>query len=361
MRGVLAGLTVAVLCLTACGKGNFFASTPVASAGQGAPVSGYALYHAYGDSITAGVGVANQSFVYAALAAAYNSIPFADYALGGDEACDVPTRQIFPANDQPSLAIPGLYSLLIGTNDVDVRGTGAGEATYTLCHQAAVSWLATPLETRVLATSSTVTVQGVSHLDTQNNFNAVTTDALGASITFPFTRAFASPLYLWYRIEDYNPGAFTCSLDGATVAALQTAPSPPIQTPNGSGFSVGVYRLPSVAAGTHALRCTQTGAGTSGMALLGIGWPPAVGTRSRPRLLVGLLPLQAYGDHASTLAAYDADIRGTVALFAGDGLDVVLFDAAAYMTGTSADMADSLHPNAVGQQEIFRAFQQALR
>ncbi len=357
MRGRFALLTLVALGLTACNAGDFPGKKETSTV---PPVTGYALYHAYGDSITAGVGVASPSLVYAALAADYNSVNLSDYAIGGDESCDVPTRQIFANSDSPTLATPGLYSLLIGTNDVDVRGTGAGELTYNLCDQAAISWLATPLEMKLLATSSQVTVTGASHLETLDNFNALTTDALGATITFPFTRTAVAPLYLWYRITDNTSFTFTCALDGSTVTTLAGFTSPAILTPNSTTTSVGVYRLASVPVGTHSLQCTQDDAGSSGMGLIAIAGPPPAGTLQRPRLLVGLLPLQLNGSRSSLLAVYDADIRGNVAIFAGDGLDVELFDAAAYMTGTSADMSDLLHPNAVGHQEIFKAFQLSL-
>ena len=343
--------------ITGCGMGNFTASVPATSI---PPVTGYALYHAYGDSITAGVGVSNVSFVYASLAASYNHLTLTDYAISGDQACDVPTRQIFANADSPALASAGLYSLLIGTNDATFRGAGANETTFNLCDQAAISWLATPLESKLLATAGSVQVSGASHLETQDNFNAVTTDALGATITFPFTRSVAAPVYLWYRITDNNPYSFTCGFDGGAETTFNNAPAPAIQTYNNTTTSVGVYRFGAVAAGSHSLRCTQRSAGTFGMGLIAIGGPPAAGTAMRPRLLVGLLSPQLNGAHSTDITAYDADIRSNVALFAGDGLDVELFDASKYMTGTTADLFDLVHPNVLGQQEIFQAFEQVL-
>ena len=349
-----------LLCLTACGKGDFFGAPPVAQPALSPAVPGYSLYHAYGDSITAGYGLSDPGLVYASLAAAYNSVALSDNAISGDESCDVTTRQIFPDADSPALTSNGLYSLLIGTNDADIRGPGAGELTFNLCDQADLSWLATPLEYKVLATSSAVVVAGASHVETVDNFNAVTTDGLGASVTFPFTRTFAAAVYLWYRIDDSNTGTFTCSVDGTPFAMLQVAPVTAIRTQNGTRTSVAVLRMPLVAAGAHALSCTQTSAGPNGMGLIAIGGPPPAGTLKRPRLLAGLLPLQLNTGREAILAAYDADIRSNVALFAGDGLDIELFDAAAYMTGTTSDLSDALHPNALGNQEIFKAFQQVL-
>ncbi len=356
MRRLPALCLISIIAATGCSAGNFDAPAPTSNV---APVSGYALYHAYGDSITAGVGVPNVSFVYASLAGVYNTVPLSDYAISGDQSCDVPTRQIFAHADSPALTSSGLYSLLIGTNDVDARGTG-GQDIFNLCDQAAISWLATPAESKLLATDSSVVVSGASHLDTLDNFNAVTTDASGASITFAFTRTAAVPVYLWYRITDGNPGAFSCTLDAAAPVTLVNAPMEAIQTQNHTATSAGVYRFAAVPAGAHALRCVQLTAGASGMGLIALGGPPPAGTAKLPRLLVGLLPPQLNGSRAAETAAYDGYIRGNVALFAGDGLDVELFDAGAYMTGTTNDMYDLLHPNAVGQQEIFQAFEHTL-
>ncbi len=357
MRVGFAAIFALALLLAGCSSSDFFNSAPAASYTLAPAVTGYSLYHAYGDSITAGVGVSDPSMVYAALAAPYNSVPLSNYAISGEESCDVASLQIFTHTDAPALASNGLYSMLIGTNDVDVRGAGAGEATFNLCHQAALSWLATPQEYKLLATSAPVTVTGASHLETIYNFNAVTTDAQGASITFPFTRTAAAPVYLWYRITDGLTNTFTCMLDGVTLPAVADAPSPAILTQNGNNTAMGVLRIGAIPAGTHNLRCTQNGAGQSGMGLIAIGGPPPSGTLRRPRLLAGLLPPQVATGREATLAAYDADIRANVALFAGDGLDIELFNAAAYMSGTSADFSDALHPNALGQQEIFGAFQ----
>ncbi len=359
MRLGRAAISALALVFTGCSSSDF-SDSKAAPYTLTPAVTGYSLYHAYGDSITAGVGVSDPNMAYPGLAAAYDSVPLSNYAISGDEACDVATLQIFPHSDSPALATNGLYSLLIGTNDVDVRGTGVGEATFNLCHGAVLSWLATPQEDKLLATSPSVTVTGASHLDGLANYNAVTTDAQGASIIFPFTRATAAPVYLWYRITDGYTNTFTCTLDGSVVATLADAPTPAILTQNGNNTAMGVLRVAAVPAGSHSLRCVQTGTGPAGMGLIAMGGPPPAGTVKRPRLLAGLLPPQVGTGRSATIAAYDADIKANVALYAGDGLDIELFNAAAYMSGTTADFSDSLHPNALGYQEIFGALQLAL-
>lgn len=318
----------------------------------------YSSYQAFGDSNTAGYGLANLDDRYASLTAVFNSLPLEDRARNGDMACDLPTWQIFANAVSPRLTDRAFFTVLIGTNDVDFRGPGAYEATYTLCHRAALSWLLTPLEDKLLATAATAT--GPSHLETQNGFNAITTDAPGSTVAFTFVRPRASALYLWFRISDGNPGHFACALDGTSMGVVASAAETTILTHNSTAGSVALLRVPLVAAGAHTLACSQLDGSQSGMGLIGIGWPSAPGTAGVPRLLAGLLPKQLNGAHSAEIAIYNQDIRDTVALLASDGLHVSLFDSAANMTGTAVDMYDALHPNPLGHQEVFRALQAAL-
>ncbi len=50
--------------------------------------------------------------------------------------------------------------------------------------------------------------------------------------------------------------------------------------------------------------------------------------------------------------SYIQDIRNDVALLAADGLDVRLFDTRKFMLATSAEMSNSVHPNALGDQKL---------
>ena len=105
------------------------------------------FYHAYGDSITYGYTLADPSTqAYPALLARSTGLPLENYAIGGDQACDVPTRQIFPHVDNPSIAAKGLYSILISTNDIQVKGAGDYETVFKLCLDASIAWLALPTE-----------------------------------------------------------------------------------------------------------------------------------------------------------------------------------------------------------------------
>ncbi len=319
-----------------------------------------AQYRAYGDSITFGATLRDPAAqAYPALIAADESVSFANNALVGDEACDVPTRQIFPNRDSPTLAGHPTYTLLIGTNDVDVKGTGRYEAIYVLCHQAAISWLGVPAEYKVLADSSEVTSTGPGAIDSSNNWNAWTTAGQGSTVSFAITVTSPGPIYAWPRIDDYNPATFTYSLDGIVLGAATTQTTPRISTQNGSTNSLGFLRLSQVPTGAHVVTFTQTSTGVNGVSVVGIGSPVGPITNRLPTVLVGTIPFQLHGGAVGACTSSDApcleyikDIEADVSLFSADGLDVRLFDTRKYMIGAATEMNDSLHPNVLGQIEL---------
>jgi lysophospholipase L1-like esterase len=104
------------------------------------------------------------------------------------------------------------------------------------------------------------------------------------------------------------------------------------------------------------------------MGIFAVGTLPPRGTPNLPRVLAGMLPLQLQGatgypcsQTQAPCIEYDADITANVDQLVADGLYLQLFDSARYMTGTSADMADDVHLNALGHQEVFRAIQDVLQ
>jgi hypothetical protein len=319
-----------------------------------------AQYRAYGDSITFGVTLRDPATqAYPVLVATDENVTFAKNALGGDQACDVPTRQIFPNGDSPTLATHPTYTLLIGTNDVDVKGTGPYEAVYVLCHQATISWLGVPAEYKVLANTSEMTTTGFGAIDSSNNWNAWTTEAQGSTVSFTIAMANPGPIYAWPRIDDDNPATYTYSLDGVVLGAATTQTTPRISTQNGSTNSLGFLRLSQVPAGIHVVTFTQTSAGVNGVSVVGIGTPAGPVINRLPTVLVGTIPFQLHGGSVGACTSSDApcleyikDIEADVTLFSADGLDIRLFDTRKYMFGTAAEMDDSLHPNVLGQIEL---------
>ena len=315
-------------------------------------------YHAYGASITYGATLSDPATqAYPALVAAYAQVPFKNYASSGDQACDVPPRQIFANKDSPSLATHMEYSVLIGSNDVDTKGIGAYESVFTLCYQATLSWLAVPAEYKILANDSRVTTLGAGAIDSSNNWNAWTTAGQGSSISFPITLTRSGPIYAWPRIDDNNPATFTYSLDGAVLGTASTQTHPSISTQKGTTNSLGFLRLPPVSPGKHLVTFTQTSVGINGVSVVGIGAPAGPTTNRLPTVLAGTIPYQFNTGQCTASSdepclQYTQDIEADEKLFSADGLDVRLFDTREYMFGTAAEMNDPLHPNVLGQIEL---------
>jgi len=332
------------------------------------PASPVTAYHAYGDSITAGYTLVSPAFFdYPSLIAQDRQLTLDNYAIPGDQVCDVPTLQIFPNNDNPTAGAFPLYTLLIGTNDMDLRGVDDYMVpVFNVCQQASIAWLALPADLKVLATaagivSSGVITSGSGSIDTAHNWNGWETSTLNASISLPISLYASGPIYAWVRIADNDPGAFTYAVDGIVLGAMNTATNPYISTQAGTHESIGFLRLPGIAAGSHTVTFTQTSA-TGTMEVVAIGAPPAV-QRSLPMVLVGDTPNQeaVQGDtcvvYPATCLAYPLDIQANVALFAGDGLDVIYAENHTYMFATPSEMDDALHPNTVGHSELRNAFE----
>ena len=349
-----------VLVISACIFGCGSAVRTVSVPAQPEPAAPN-RYHAYGDSITYGATLATVGEAYPYLIAGDRSLTVTDYAIVGDEACDIPTRQIFPAADDPVADYP-LYTLMIGTNDADVKGPGAYEAVFNECYQASLAWLAVPARSKVLASSSSVTTSGPGSVDPAS-MNAWHTTAAGASISFPIRLTSKSAVYLWPRIVDGDAGTFTYAIDGVVLGTLSTSTSPAIATRNGSTSSLGFLRIAGVATGDHRLKFTQTSL-TGSMQIVAVGVPPLA--QAVPVVLVGEVPLQEAGTkspctyRASICDAFTADIKANVALFKGDGLDVRFAENHTFMLGTPTEMNDELHPNVLGQSELRHAFEALL-
>lgn len=318
-----------------------------------------AQYRAYGDSITAGARLSGSEKPYPAFVAEYEAVSYANNAIAGDEACDVPTRQVFPNEDFPTLATHPIYTLLIGTNDAAVKGIGPYEAVFMLCHKAAISWLAIPSEYKVLATGSGVTTTGKGTIDSSNNWNAWTTGEQGSAVRFTITTNQFGPIYAWPRIIDGSSGTYSYSIDGLAVGSASTETTSNIATRNGSSNSLGFLRLPPVAAGTHVVTFTQTSVGENGVSVVGIGTPTKRTGDVLPTVLVGTIPYQEPGSGCNSSGGfcgkYIKDIEADVDLLSNDGLNVRLFDTRKFMFGSPPEMNDFVHPNEIGQFELSHA------
>lgn len=315
-------------------------------------------YHAYGASITYGYSLSDPATqAYPALVAAHEQVSFVNYGSPGDQACDLPKRQIFANKDNPTLATHMEYSVLVGTNDVIFKGTGAYESVFLVCHQAILSWLAIPAEYKTLANDTRVTTSGAGAINSPNNWNAWTTAGQGSSISFPITLTRKGPIYAWPIISDNNPATYTYSLDGAVLGTAGTQTHPSISTLKGTTDSLGFLRMGPVLPGKHLVTFTQTSIGANGVSVVGIGTPAGPSTNMMPTVLAGTITYQFNTGQCNPTSEepclqYNQDIEANEKLFSADGLDVRLFDTRKYMFATAAEMNDALHPNVLGQIEL---------
>jgi len=324
-------------------------------------------YQAFGDFITEGAMLTDPARqAYPSLVAGDEKVSFTNHANTGDQACDIAPRQIFAPGVQLAQSPQTTYTVLIGTNDVDVRGPGAYEPIFTQCHLAALAWLALPSVGKTLAGDTGFSATGPGAVDVTSGWSAWTTQGQGATVSFTITTSQPGAIYAWPVADDGSAATYTYALDGATIGSAEAKLSVNIATQNGTTRSLGFLRFANVPAGKHTVTFTQTNAGKDGVSVAAIGSPAAAAGTQLPQILAGTVPRQqqtgANTGCQSTDApclAYNADIATNVAQLAADGLNVNLFDTRKYLQGTAADMSDAVHPNAQGQKELSQAVTEA--
>lgn len=330
---------------------------------------------AEGDSITTGYLVA-PSTMFASLLASDENSTLTDRAVAGQQACDLANTQTIKSDLSTIDRNSAIYTLLIGTNDASVKGTGAYEPVFQGCHKAAIAWN---------AVGDKVAANSVNCIDT-GTWAAFTGYALVGefSTTNGSTKSctintFGAPLYAWYYQQDGNGGAFTYAVDGGTAVPLTTATAPAIATQNGGIYGWGLIRVTGLTAGSHTIKFTVTSAtnASNGVAISALGTPPPAGAYGFPRVYVGGVPRQQGDANSAITAQYNADVLADVSLLAGDGLGVYFVNVRNYLCasvsgglcynsfgmpdmqpiGTTGD--GGLHPNAVGHNDLKQAWEAA--
>ncbi len=322
-------------------------------------------YQALGDSITVGLFLADHLNGYPQLFAAANGfLYYSNLAASGAVACDTFTQGILPYHAGATQDAAPLYSLLIGSNDMDISGVPLGEPNYQACHQADLAWLGIPREYKILAGDPGATILSgpwslpPSTLDSTYGtlYNASGSGAASFAVT-----SNGGPLYLWYLIGDHLTGAFTVSVDGTpTGTTYSTHPAAPISSRNNpDSAGIALLRLPT-AAGPHILR-VDIASGTVG--ILGAATPPSPGSASvHPTVFSADVPNQNSSQAFATpdmIQQYSTDALADLALLKADGLDLRPFPTHAFLTGDPAEFVDYVHPNVLGHQRLFAALQTA--
>lgn len=346
-------------------------AVPISNGGTGSATgSGYLLHQVnnsgsqtlrtYGDSITAGTGATPSTQAYAFLLGNDSAAFLTDFGISGYYACDVASGEVF--NNVAGLtgnSRNALTTLMVGTNDANFKGVGSYETNvYKPCHQATISWLTVPPESKVLGQSAGCAQAGTWAADTNFASGAAEMSTTnGSTLTCSITTT-GAPIYLWYAIADAFAGSFTWKLDSGSTTSVNTFTNPAIASVLNTG--VALVRIPAVSAGAHTVTVTVTSAtgAANVVSIAGIGTPgPALPQwAGLPAAYVGGVIMQQSNANAAATAAYNTDAQSDVALLAGDGLLTYFADVRAYVNSTT-DMFDSLHPNNAGHSLIRDAFE----
>jgi len=341
-----------------------------------------------GDSITYGLYLGSLSSRYGQLMANDYGLANSVYtrAVPGEQACDIWPNQIWPnlSTDSPISTAAYIYTTMPGTNDVGHQGVGAYESIFNACQRAYLSYLAIPDVNKVLAGSANLTVLSGSNstaLDSLYNnstgsggyqINAFKLSVAGTNRAQVTTTG--NPIFVWYAVTDTyrypnspgvstDPGHFSISIDGGTpIGPIATQLPLSDGTDNGMGsfvFPAGPF---PVSAGVHTVDFIWVD-GTVG--IVGVGSPPTQPLYSMPTVAVGTVPNQRIGDGPSSpanIAQYNADVASNVSWISQyTGVDVRLCQNQTFMLGTSAEMANNVHPNELGDVHLAQAYESCLQ
>ena len=287
---------------------------------------------AFGDSITAGYlassvsGTTVLADAYDSLLATSENATLSPDGVSGSQACDVSYSKVAQLVTSTVDNNP-IYTLMIGTNDANVKGTGTYETNvFQPCHKAAISWIAIPNKFSADSTHG-CTASGSWVANVGYTLNGVVSHTNGNTLTCPIT-TYGAPIYFWYTSSDSSPGTFTYAVDGGATTSVSTQSSPLIATSNGGTIGLMVVRIPASGSTTspvtHSIVFTVTSATSSSnlVSIQAVGTPLPQQTWGMPRVFVGGVPKQQANANAATTSAYDADVQADVALLAGDGLGV---------------------------------------
>ena len=318
------------------------------------------LYVAYGDSITHGVGASAPAMTYAQRLAKDAGATLRNLAIPGQLTCNIARLQIFANRVAQTTDGANYVTLMEGTNDANLENPGPFEYNFKQCQRASLSWLAVPRANKAVARDGEACgLEGHWQIPA-SAAEALTSRTKGDRMTCALTST-GKTIYIWYGVEDGNAGTFTYAIDDKPAVSLSTqSPTPlagrAVTDPRG----VFVARVVNVPAGAHRVRFEVTST-TGSVTIWGAGTPPSGGEPNlAPRVFVTGVAHQNADLRGVETAQFDVDARQSAGLLRDDGLDVNFVDVREHVRGTSADMADVLHPNDLGQAQLRNAFAAAI-
>jgi len=343
---------------------------------------------AHGDSITQGY---LSSSSYEGLAGTYLNATVTNDGNPSRSACDLDDQTIFPNGTLAATDTNQIFSLMVGTNDVDLHAstynTDGYSAMFQACHQAAVAWLATT--NKFAANSSNCTDTGswspwITSGNGSSPLNGEYTSTAGATKTCSINTT-GGPIYAWVWISKGATSVGSYSVDSGAetgtwnVTGFAGGPTSKSSVNDTNGWEL--LRIP-VSAGHHSIVFTATTVSNGNSIIVEALGTPVPATQQGPKVFVAGIPRQQGDFNSAATAYYDGLVQADVALLATDGLPVTYVPIRNYLCTTvisgscynaygQLDMntaaADppstsggSLHPNTQGHIDIKQAFLQTM-
>lgn len=303
-------------------------------------------YHSYGDSITAGAGVANQDR-YATLLAYDFGLAHANFAVSGQTSCQMADTQVFKPQ---SIEFPALQTVMIGTNDSNIEGLGAYEAVYLRCLKASLTWLAMPVENKVLATSCEAEGEWTS---VPGMPTALQSTQFGSRLTCNF-KTDNAPAYFWFAAGDDLNSAFLFQANDKSPLLVKTKSPVKIKTRDGRGLRGQVaFRYSGLPSGSQKFTFTVQSKTSSPVIIYGVG---SLKGHQPSRLFVGGIPFQLNNQKAEASAKYNSTVKNLVSELRTEGFGLQFVDVRKHIGSSSQHMGDGLHPNKEGNLRLRDAF-----
>ena len=307
-------------------------------------------HHSFGDSITAGMGVA-PDYRYANLLAQSLNLNLRNFAVSGQTACQMSDSQIF-ANSF-TRETPAISTVMIGTNDSNVEGVGKYEAVYQRCLKASLTWLSIATEDKTFPSSASCVREGKWEEVPQAK-GAIQSKQFGARLNCTFDSDL-SPVYFWYANGDDLNGSFTFTIDGQQSVQVRTLSVTPIKMRDGRGLRGQVgFRYSGLKPGRHTISFVVNSKNQSPVILYAVG--SLTNQHVAPKVLVGGVPFQLANLKGAASARYNAIAQSVASNLRAEGFSVKFVDVRSKHRGTPSEMQDNLHPNNLGNLHLHKAF-----
>lgn len=313
---------------------------------------------AYGDSITAGAGL-KKGQTYVEKLSQEAGARLINRAVSGQTACQMSFNQVF-ANPIPSLESGSNYStMMIGTNDSNIQGAGEYEKIFSMCLRASMTWLTIPDIYKVFPKSPQCILKGNWKSYPTASSSGVMSTNQGDSIICQVT-SLGGPLYLWMGIGDGYTGILKYTVgNNVSSGRIKSFTTQSIKMIDGRGNEGQAAIRLVLPEGQHQIEIKVDSVTSTANRVIfyGVGTlAPVEKMMGFPKLFVGGVPFQRSDKKSAASKAYSQRVQNLVDVLKADGLPVYFVETRAYMTGSSDEMYDDLHPTPQGQNRLLEAF-----